>query len=197
MPACDAGPSDPSRASRDHAVWNERGLITITGGKLTTFRPMAMDALAAAAPQLPPFDRSLRPVFARAALPESDRLNGVATRRLAGRYGAQAGAFVDRAAPRELDAIGGTGFLWAELRWAAEREAVVRLDDLLLRRTRLGLLTDDGGARYFDRIGTICREALDWDAARWNAEVEAYRLRWNESYRVPERAAIPDWRAYL
>jgi glycerol-3-phosphate dehydrogenase len=196
-PVIDAGTGDPSRASRDHAVWNERGLVTITGGKLTTFRPMAMDALAAAAPQLPPFDATLRPVFARAPSPQTELLTPTARLRLAGRYGAHAATLIERAAPGELTAIDGTGILWAELRWAAEHEAVVRLDDLLLRRTRLGLLTEDGGARHFERIGALCRPALSWDDARWASEVEAYRTRWNESYRVPEANAIPDWREYL
>jgi len=196
-PVIGAGSGDPSRASRDHAVWNERGLTTITGGKLTTFRPMAMDALAAVAPRLPPFDRALRPVFTRAPLPETLSLTSVARRRLAGRYGAGAVTLVERAIPGELEAIDGTGILWAELRWAAEREAVVHLDDLLLRRTRLGLLTEDGGARHFERIESICQSSLGWDDARWNAEAEAYRSRWNENYRVPEAARIPDWREYL
>ena len=196
-PVIDAGTGNPSSASRDHAVWNERGLVTITGGKLTTFRPMAMDALAAAAPQLPEFDRRLRPVFSRAPLPESPRLDETARRRLAGRYGGHASAVVDCAKSGELDAIDGTGILWAEFRWAAEHEAVVHLDDLLLRRTRLGLLTADGGERYFERIATICRPVLGWSDSRWTEEVEAYRVRWNEHYRVPEASQIPDWREYL
>jgi len=196
-PVIDAGAGNPSSASRDHAVWNERGLVTVTGGKLTTFRPMAMDALAAAAPQLPAFDRSMRPTFARAPLPASTRLDATARRRLAGRYGGHASAVVDCAKSGELEAIDGTGILWAELRWAAKHEAVVHLDDLLLRRTRLGLLTADGGARHLERIAAICRPALGWNDARWNDEVEAYRARWDESYRVPAPSQIPDWREYL
>jgi glycerol-3-phosphate dehydrogenase len=196
-PVIDAGSDDPSRASRDHAVWNERGLVTVTGGKLTTFRPMAMDALAAAASHLPGFDRTPRPVFSQAPLPQSSGLDDTARRRLAGRYGGHASAIVDSAKSGELDAIDGTGILWAELRWAAQHEAVVHLDDLLLRRTRLGLLTAGGGARHFERIAEICRPALGWSDSRWDDELEAYRLRWNESYRVPEASRIPDWREYL
>jgi glycerol-3-phosphate dehydrogenase len=196
-PVIDAGASDPSRASRDHAVWNERGLISITGGKMTTFRPMAMDALAAAAPHLPAFDRTPRPVFSRAPLPPGAGLSGIARQRLAGRYGALAAELVEDAAPGELEAVDGTTILWAELRWAAAHEAVVRLDDLLLRRTRLGLLTADGGERHFARVGEICRPLLDWDLTRWNAELEAYRARWDECYRVPARSLIPDWRELL
>jgi len=101
------------------------------------------------------------------------------------------------AEPGELEAIDGSGILWAEFRWAAGHEAVVRLDDLMLRRTRLGLLVEDGGARHFERIGTICRPALGWDLSRWDAEIAAYRARWNEHYRVPDASTIPDWRELL
>jgi glycerol-3-phosphate dehydrogenase len=196
-PVVDAGAVDPSRASRDHAVWIERGLVTITGGKLTTFRPMAMDALLAAAVDLPPFDRTERPVFTRVPEPNVPGLGGAARGRLAGRYGANAVDVVAAAGPGELESIEGTGILWAELRWAAQHEAVVRLDDLLLRRTRLGLLSEDGGARHFERIGAICRPALGWHAARWTAELDAYRARWDASYRVPDPSIVPDWREYL
>jgi glycerol-3-phosphate dehydrogenase len=44
----DTGKTDPSKESREHVLWNENGLITVTGGKLTTFRIMAHDTLRAA-----------------------------------------------------------------------------------------------------------------------------------------------------
>ena len=44
---------DPSKERRDHAVWSDNGLITVSGGKLTTFRLIALDALAAAKDNLP------------------------------------------------------------------------------------------------------------------------------------------------
>jgi glycerol-3-phosphate dehydrogenase len=156
-----------------------------------------MDALAAAASNLPNFDRTPRPVFSRAPLPQSSGLDETARRRLAGRYGGHASAIVDSAKSGELEAIDGTDILWAELRFAAQHEAVVHLDDLLLRRTRLGLLTAGGGARHFERIAEICRPALGWSDSHWGDELEAYRLRWNENYRVPEASRIPDWREYL
>jgi glycerol-3-phosphate dehydrogenase len=194
-PIVDGHATDPSKASRDHVVWNERGLITITGGKMTTFRPMAMDALLAAAPQLPAFDRSPHPAFSAAA-PPVVRLPAHVRQRLAGRYGERAQAFVDASDSGEFESIDGTGFLWAELRWAARHEAVVHLDDLLLRRTRIGLLLERGGARHFERIATICREELGWDDARWTQERDAYRARWAQHYSIPE-GAMPDWREYL
>jgi glycerol-3-phosphate dehydrogenase len=163
----------PSAMRRDHAVWNERGLITITGGKLTTFRPMALDALSAAAASLPPFDRAPRPVFQS---PPNVSL------RLGGRYGSYACEIVAGASDDELERVGATPFLWAELRWAARNEMVVHLDDLLLRRTRIGLLLRDGGLRYADRIREICRHELGWDDVRWNDEVARYATIRREHY---------------
>ena len=46
------GKVHPSQESRAHVVWDEKGLITVTGGKLTTFRIMAAEALNKASPFL-------------------------------------------------------------------------------------------------------------------------------------------------
>jgi glycerol-3-phosphate dehydrogenase len=43
-PVIDSGKADPSKETRDHALWLENGLLTVTGGKLTTFRVIALDA---------------------------------------------------------------------------------------------------------------------------------------------------------
>ncbi|HZZ00535.1 MAG TPA: glycerol-3-phosphate dehydrogenase/oxidase [Candidatus Baltobacteraceae bacterium] len=167
-PVVDGSGGAPSKLSRDHVVWSERGLITITGGKLTTFRPMALDALAAAADKLPQFDRSLKPVFT-----------------VPGKYGDLAGRFAGEAAQGELERVGSTPFTWADLRWSARHEQTARLDDLLLRRTRLGLLLRDGGAKYLDRIGAICRDELRWDQARWSVEAQRYAVLWRKHYSLP------------
>jgi glycerol-3-phosphate dehydrogenase len=169
----------PSRLSREHVVWQERGLITITGGKLTTFRPMALDALAAAAPSLPAFDLAPRPVFNRQDDGASN--DATLTPRLTGRYGIDARAIV-ASPPDELEPIGSTNVLWAELRWSARNEMVVHLDDLLLRRTRVGLLLRDGGLDYADRVGVICRTELNWTEAHWNAERNRYVALWRTHY---------------
>ncbi|OQX27824.1 MAG: hypothetical protein BWK80_03395 [Desulfobacteraceae bacterium IS3] len=53
-PVLSRGKLKPSQESREHIVWADKGLVTITGGKLTTFRMLAWDALEAAMPFLPP-----------------------------------------------------------------------------------------------------------------------------------------------
>jgi glycerol-3-phosphate dehydrogenase len=193
-PVIGTGKADPSRESRDHAVWDERGLLTVTGGKLTTFRPMALDALKALRARLPrlagldPRSRALDPVDAE--LPAAAHaLDEDARRRLLGRYGAEAPALVAAAAAGELAVIPGTRTLWAELRWAARAEGVVHLDDLLLRRTRLGLLVPEGGIGSLPEVRKICQRELSWDDARWEAEVERYVGLWRSAYSLPADAA--------
>ena len=75
--------------------------------------------------------------------------------------------------------------LWAELAWAAEAELVLHLDDLLLRRTRLGLLLPGGGAALMPRIRTLCQARLGWSDRRWEDEERAYAALWQRSYSLP------------
>ncbi|MFZ3078354.1 MAG: glycerol-3-phosphate dehydrogenase C-terminal domain-containing protein, partial [Bellilinea sp.] len=75
--------------------------------------------------------------------------------------------------------------LWAELRWAARAEQVVHLEDLLLRRTRLGLLLPAGGLAEFERIREVCQPELGWSDQRWQMEVSNYLSLWQRSYSPP------------
>jgi hypothetical protein len=90
--------------------------------------------------------------------------------------------------------VAGTATLWAELRWAARSESVRHLDDLLLRRTRLGLLLPEGGAALLEGIRAVCQAELGWDDPRWEEEARRYTALWGRCYALPDRASIPDWR---
>jgi glycerol-3-phosphate dehydrogenase len=183
---------DPSRERRDHAVWSDQGLITVSGGKLTTFRLIALDALAAASSRLPPpvpgsNDQIFsKPVVGPEVLTPRDPGWG---RRLLGRYGSAAQALLEQATEEEYAHIGNTQFCLAECRWAILREAVVHLDDLLLRRTRLGLLLERGGEQLFDQLQVMFSELIGWDAQRWEQEVDRYRKIWASHYSLP--GAVP------
>ena len=74
----------------------------------------------------------------------------------------------------------------AELRWACRSEEVVHLDDLLLRRTRLGLLLRNGAEELLPRLQAFTREELGWSQTRWDQEVSAYRLLIARCYSTPE-----------
>jgi sugar (pentulose or hexulose) kinase len=92
-------------------------------------------------------------------------------RRLQGRYGARPAPLLDAAQARRAgDSSPAPKPSWAELRWAARAEAVQRLDDLLLRRTRIGLQLRGGGAALLPRIRAICQPELGWSDARWERE---------------------------
>ena len=200
-PVIGTGKADPSKESRDHVVWEENGLLTVTGGKLTTFRLIALDALKAVRHRLsnlPPLDSNmpvLNPV--KMDLPGAGNLTETARSRLLGRYAADAPALIAAGGPGELEPIPGTQILWAELRWAGRAEGVLHLDDLLLRRVRLGLLLPQGGSAQFPQIRAICQQELGWDDARWDEEKTAYLALWHKCYSLPDPTTIPDWRAMV
>jgi glycerol-3-phosphate dehydrogenase len=170
-------------------VWEENGLLTITGGKLTTFRLMAVDTLKAARhllPDLPPVNSDMRmldPIVTD--LPGTASLDGRTRQRVLGRYGAEAPAVIAAAGPGELELVPETSSLWVELRWGARSEGVSHLDDLLLRRVRIGLLLPWGAMPIMEEIRSIVQPELGWDDAHWEAEVAAYAEIWKRGYSVP------------
>jgi len=179
----------PSKEKRDHSIWEQDGMISVSGGKLTTFRLIALDVLRAAAPFLSSVDE--KEAFADVFHQEEPAgtlplpLNHSLRRRLQGRYGRYAGHVIQCEREDGFERIAGTDTLWAEVRWAARSEAVKHLEDLLLRRTRLGILLEKGGATYFDRIRDICREELGWDLKRWEDEASSYKRLWESCYSMP------------
>ena len=185
---------DASKMSRDHVALLESGLVTLTGGKLTTFRLMAQDALVLAAPLAGKIFQPDNAIVFRAvyAFPVGiSALNDRYFRRLQARYGADAGVVAKGASSDELQCVPGTTTLWLELRIAAEHEAVVHLDDLLLRRTRLGLLLPNGAITHIDKIRQLCQPALQWDDATWQAEIARYIALVDKYYSLPKMAANP------
>ncbi len=178
----------PSDESREHGLWQEKGLLSITGGKLTTFRTTALEVLAAARRQLPgmptcnPDALILAPITVP---PKPAGMEAFAFHRLYARYGQQADRILSEASDKELERIPTTDYLWAELSWAAKHEAVMHLQDLMLRRTRLGLLLRDGGQGLLDQVRERCQPLLGWDDARWESEAQDYCLQWQRNYAPP------------
>ena len=184
----DTGKEDPSKESREHMLWYENGLLTITGGKLTTFRLMAHQALnllKRKIPELcsidngsPVFDSPNLKLLTHAPIETSEAI------RLIGRYGRDAELLVETAKPSEFSHVESTGNLWAEIRWAAKSEGIIHLEDLLLRRVRLGNLLPGGGLSVIDRIKKIVQEELCWNDKRWNEEIGSYKLLLEKSYSI-------------
>ncbi len=196
-PVIGSGKQDPSEESRDHVIWDEHGLVTVTGGKLTTFRLIALDVLKVIRnrfPNLPESDPHM-PVLNQVdeVIPGCSDVTDSCRRRLLGRFGAEAQAVVASAQAGELECIPGSQTLWVELRWAARSEAVVHLDDLLLRRTRLGLLLPAGAEAILPVVKQICQQELLWSDQQWQQELSRYAEIWSSSYSLPARETIPDW----
>lgn len=177
---------DPSKERRDDAVWVEKGLVTVSGGKLTTFRLTAINALNAAQAwmETSPHRASDDSIFTSA---ESRAPRGSWLSRMRGRYGSNTGHLLAYAHEGEQDLIEGTQFCLAECRWAARHELVIHLDDLLLRRTRLGLLLKNGAEQLFPDLEKICGQELGWGNTRWREEVSRYRLIWQKHYYLPQQ----------
>ncbi len=176
----------PSKESREHVVWIDKGLVTITGGKLTTFRKLASDALKAAKPFLPQSKPVKDEDFFK-SVPGNytdERISPLILRRLIGRYGKGAKEIINDSTPEDLSYIPGTSTVWAEIRYAAKHEAVRHLDDLLLRRVRIGLITPEGGKEHIGRIKKMCSSVLPWDEAKWDAEINKYLEKWRRSHSV-------------
>lgn len=190
-PVVNTGKADPSRESREHVLWDENGLITVTGGKLTTFRCMATAALKVACRNLPGCPKYRSSNFVLDQSPDADlRLNNFHRKlvtRLTGRFGKDAEQIIECAAPGEMEKIPSTPYHWAELRWAARAEAVQHLDDLLLRRVRLGLLLPEGGLDLMESIRGIVQPELGWDEARWQQEIRSYSELWHRCYHLPRQ----------
>lgn len=136
--------------SRRHAVLtSSTGVITVVGGKLTTYRQMAEDAVDAAvsaaglaADPCPTRNLPLVGAAARSALAAVE-----APERLVRRYGAEAPDVLAAAAGLVDDPLRpvapGSSVTMAELLWAVSHEGALDVDDLLDRRTRIGLVAVD------------------------------------------------------
>ena len=191
-PIVSGGALNPSSEKRDHSIWDDKGLITVSGGKLTTFRLIALDVLKAASvyfKQLNYKDLGQR-IFndAKASSQQFALLETQWQRRLLGFYGQQIDDVCECAQEEGWALVPGTMTYWAQVRFAARSEFVVNLDDLLLRRTRIGLCVGEGGRAFEEKIKHICQQELQWDDAQWQQQWQNYLAVWQRYYSLPESA---------
>jgi glycerol-3-phosphate dehydrogenase len=179
--------------SRMHKVQRtEGGLVSISGGKLTTYRLMAADTVDAVIETLGPDvtsrihrrsrTRSLPLRGAEGYAAALELTSGAATpeqvRHLAKRFGGEARGLLamiehDPTSARPL--VPGLPYLRAEALWAVRYEMATTLDDVLSRRTRARLLARDSTSEVAGDVAALIAPELGWDEARTAAEVGRYR----------------------
>ncbi|MBE0405697.1 glycerol-3-phosphate dehydrogenase/oxidase [Psychrobacter sp. AOP22-C1-22] len=186
----------PSKEKRDHSVWLDNNLVTVSGGKLTTFRLIALDVLKVCQ-QVLAFDdvdtKDLSSFNSEVFSNQTPTNTKFATlpaslqQRLQGFYGLQLDALLALAHDDDLAYVTDSNTIWAEIRFAARFEQVIHLDDLLLRRTRLGLILPHGAMTPLisDRLKQICQQELGWDEQKWQQEVDRYQELWQRYYHLP------------
>ena len=189
---------NPSKEKRDHSVWLDNNLVTVSGGKLTTFRLIALDVLKTCQKVLalkPDIDKPTvndpssdlvfsnpppkNPKFTQLPQPLQERLQGF--------YGRQIDTLLELARDEDLTYVADSNTVWAEIRFAVHYEQVIHLDDLLLRRTRLGLILPNGAMtpEISTRLKQICQQELGWTEDKWQQEVERYQALWQQYYHLP------------
>jgi glycerol-3-phosphate dehydrogenase len=182
-----------SRLSREHVVANPvPGLVLVAGGKYTTYRLMARDAVDAVAHGLdwrtPPSCTDRVPLAgadgylalwnARQRLAASSGLHVARIEHLLHRYGSLTREVValieaDPALGRPL--AGADDYLRAEIVYAAAHEGARHLEDVLARRTHIAIETPDRGLVSAEEAAELMAGPLRWDAGHVAREIEHYR----------------------
>jgi glycerol-3-phosphate dehydrogenase len=193
-----SGDSDlTSTLSREHTVASPRpGLTVVAGGKFTTYRVMAQDAVDAAVDDLRGLVQREVPASCTAKIPllgadgypalwnsrhamaENAGLPVQRVEQLLGRYGSLL--------PEVLSAIeddpslaepvqGADDYLRAEIVYAVTHEGARDLEDVLTRRTHVRVETFDRGLHCAEEVAGLVAPALGWSAERVAKEVEDYR----------------------
>jgi glycerol-3-phosphate dehydrogenase len=184
-----------SRLSREHAVSESvSGLITVAGGKYTTYRVMARDTIDLVAHELPkhvpPSCTHEIPLLGaegyaaawnqREATARESGLHVSQVEHLLSRYGSLTEEVLGLARDRpELASplAGASAYLAAEIVYATSHEAALHLEDVLTRRTRISVETFDRGLRAAPAAARLMGSVLGWDEHTIQRELRHYRLR--------------------
>ncbi|GAA2720257.1 FAD-dependent oxidoreductase [Cellulomonas aerilata] len=193
QPGTKAGTSS-AKVSREHTTASPTpGLTVIAGGKLTTYRVMAKDAIDFAiggrAHTLPSITDTI-PLAGAEGLQVLQRQAPTIARRygwsramldhLLHRYGSllpELTAMVDEDRTLGDRLTGAPAYLRVEIAYAVTHEGALHLDDIFMHRTRLNYEQADRGLGAIDEIADIVAPLLGWDEATRSAEIAAYTAR--------------------
>ncbi len=182
----------PSSVSREHHI--ERapsGLLSVAGGKLTTYRAMGEQIVDLLVKELPaerraalsPCQTRERPVrddaFDRDQLAAEVADRYALPRELAERlcvtWGKDIDGLLEASAPESRARIDGSPFLLAEVHWAIAHECAASLCDVLQRRVRVAMRARGQGLGQLETIGAVAQRAAGWSDAETDAQREHYR----------------------
>jgi glycerol-3-phosphate dehydrogenase len=191
-------------ASREHKVVSEaNGLVRVLGGKFTTYRVMARDAVDAALlglgedPKTRPSATANLQLVGAADRPELDRIAAglvadhrftpEVAARLVRRHGRHAAEVAALGAKEGLLAPLGPGIdhIEAEVAWAARHEHAMSLDDVLSRRMRLAQELPDRGGAVAARVAQLLGDELGWDSHHRVNVIAAYLEAARREFGVP------------
>ena len=184
-----------AKLSREHHVGHTvPGLVIIAGGKFTTYRVMAKDAIDEVATSLdgkvPESCTADIPLLGaegykaawnkRAKIARAFGLHKHRVEHLLNRYGVLTDELLDmiRADAALAEPLpGADDYIGAEVRYACTHEGALHLDDVLARRTRISIEAWDRGVAAAPVAARIMADALGWDEARIEQEVNTYNKR--------------------
>ena len=188
-----AGESDQtSKLSREHIVAHTvPGLVVVAGGKWTTYRIMAKDAIDEAVAALDgKVSKSITEDIAllgaegyqaawnkRSKIARAFGVHKVRIEHLLNRYGVMTDELLDliRARPELHEPLpGADDYIGAEVVYAVTHEGALHLDDVLARRTRISIEAWDRGVSAAPVAAELMAGELGWDAARTQLEVDTY-----------------------
>lgn len=215
LAAAAASGDSPGAVSREHRVATRAdGVVVVAGGKLTTYRRLAAEAVDAArllldaeGPPRGPTTTAERPLpgasglrgegdLARWQARLSTQLGGDEriAQHLATTYGVGAARLLAQVAAQPAlgeRIVAGLPFIWAEIAHAARFELALALDDVLVRRVQLFYRAPDQGLAVLDRVADALGEELAWDAHERAHQRQAYRelVTLNQRWREPPATA--------
>lgn len=196
-----------STLSREHAVAHTvPGLVVVAGGKYTTYRIMAKDAVDAAVygldAKVPESVTDRVPLAgaegfkallnSRHQLAARHRLHVARIEHLLGRYGSlidEVLSVVDEDPTLGEPLAGAPDYLRAEVVYAASHEGARHLEDALARRTRISIETFDRGIGAVEDVAMLMAPVLGWSEGQVQREIEHYRKRVDaerESQKMPD-----------
>jgi glycerol-3-phosphate dehydrogenase len=182
----------PSSVSREHRITeDESGLVSVAGGKLTTYRRMAeqiVDRIVARLPvarrrELSACSTRVRPLRddsfdVRAMSEELARrfaLDALTARRLLATWGNEALEMLEQAPREERARIGSSRFVVAEVAWSIERECALHLTDVLERRIRVAVCARGQGLAELELLTRTAARVAGWTDRECREQSQNYR----------------------